>query len=305
MSTIPTPAQFTPEDFARLREIRAHHPEQIARALSERRQRHLLTDGRLFIIAADHPARGALGVGDDPLAMANRYDLLNRLAYALSHPGVDGVLATADVVDDLAVLGALENKVVVGSLNRGGLQHSVFEMDDRLSAYDLDSIQRQRLDFAKTLLRIDLQDPGTLTTLTLNREAVNRAHAAGIPIMIEPFITVRTEFGCVNQLTAPDMIRAIAIATGLGSSSAYTWLKIPVVPQMERVMQSTTLPTLILGGEVRGDQQRLYRRWEHAMTLPGVRGLVVGRSLLYPPDGDLGSAITTAASLVHGTEEDF
>ena len=37
------------------------------------------THGRLMMIAADHPARGALRAGDRPLAMADRADLLDRL----------------------------------------------------------------------------------------------------------------------------------------------------------------------------------------------------------------------------------
>ena len=36
--------------------------------------------------------------------------------------GVDGVLGTADILEDLLVMGALEDKVVFASMNRGGLQ---------------------------------------------------------------------------------------------------------------------------------------------------------------------------------------
>ncbi len=36
------------------------------------------------------------------------------------------------------------------------------------------------------------------------------------------------------------------------------------------------------------------------MSLPAVRGLVVGRALLYPPDGDVAGAVDIAAELVHG-----
>ena len=79
-------------------------------------------DGRLFIVAADHPARGALAVGKNATAMANRYDLLERMAIALSRPGVDGVLGTPDIIDDLAALGLLDDKIIVGSMNRGGLR---------------------------------------------------------------------------------------------------------------------------------------------------------------------------------------
>ena len=118
-------------------------------------------DGRLFIVAADHPARGALGVRGDALAMADRYDLLRRLVVALERPGVDGVLGTPDILEDLALLGALDGKVVVGSMNRGGLQGATFEMDDRFTAYSAAAIVDSGFDFAKLLVRINLEDAGT------------------------------------------------------------------------------------------------------------------------------------------------
>ena len=38
--------------------------------------------------------------------------------------------------------------------------------------------------------------------------------------------------------------------------------------------------------------------WQAALMLPSVRGLVVGRTMLYPPDGDVAAAVDTAVSLV-------
>ena len=87
-----------------------------------------------MIVAADHPARGALAVGSRPTAMNSRTDLLDRLRAALADPGVDGVLATSDILDDLLLLGALEDKVVFSSMNRGGLAGAQFELDDRMTA---------------------------------------------------------------------------------------------------------------------------------------------------------------------------
>lgn len=289
-----------PERFAELRYLRAAEPHRVAQALAERERRPLLSDaGRLFIVAADHPARGALGVGDDPMAMADRYDLLDRLALALSRPGVDGVLGTPDIIDDLVLLGALDDKVVVGSMNRGGLRGSSFEFDDRFTGYDIPSIVRDRLDFAKTLLRVNLEDPATVATLEANARAVSAAAAARVPIMLEPFLSEWRDGAAANLLDADSVIRSVAIASGLGDSSAYTWMKLPVVPEMDRVMESTTLPTLLLGGDRATDPDATYAAWEQALTLPGVRGLVVGRTLIYPPDGDVEAAVDTAAALVH------
>jgi hypothetical protein len=69
---------------------------------------------------------------------------------------------------------------------------------------------------------------------------------------------------------------------------------------MDTVMAATTLPTLLLGGDPDESPEETYAVWEKALALPGVRGLVVGRTLLYPPDGDVAAAVDTAARLVHG-----
>ncbi|TFB65190.1 class I fructose-bisphosphate aldolase [Cryobacterium sp. Hz9] len=288
-------------DFDALRHTRAAHPERIGEILASRTRRDLIQgDGRLFIVAADHRARGALGVRKDATAMANRYALLESLATALSRPGVDGVLGTPDIIDDLALLGRLDDKIVVASMNRGGLWGSSFEMDDRYTAYDIDKIKRDRLDFAKNLVRINLEDAGSLATLEATALAVSEAAAAGIPIMLEPFMSSWVDGRVKNDLTADAVILSIAIAEGLGNSSAYSWLKLPVVADMARVMAATTLPTLLLGGDPVGDQTETFESWRNALELPGVRGLVVGRSLLYPRDGHVEAAIDTAAELVHG-----
>jgi hypothetical protein len=70
-----------------------------------------------------------------------------------------------------------------------------------------------------------------------------------------------------------------------------------VVEDMERVAAATTLPTLLLGGEVARDQDATFARWGKALAAPNVLGLVVGRSLLYPPDDDVAGAVDAAAGL--------
>jgi hypothetical protein len=115
-----------------LADTRATRPSAVA-DLAARRVRpasFLGPTGKLMVIAADHPARGALRAGSDPLAMADRTDLLERMCLALDRPEVNGVLGTADILEDLLLLGALDGKVVVGSMNRGGLAGTTFEIDD-------------------------------------------------------------------------------------------------------------------------------------------------------------------------------
>ncbi|MFE7960861.1 deoxyribose-phosphate aldolase [Streptomyces sp. NPDC057413] len=282
--------------------VRARHPEAVAEAAARRVRRPLLNDsGRLMIVAADHPARGALGVGGHGLAMANRADLLRRLCVALSRPGVDGVLATADILEDLLLLGVLDGKVVMGSMNRGGLAGAAFEMDDRFTGHRAADLARLRFDAGKLLLRIDYDDPGSLTTLEATARAIDEMAAVRLPVFVEPFLTRRVAGRVRNDLSAQAVTRSIAIASGLGGTSAYTWLKLPVTEDpddMGEVLQTSTLPAVLLGGEVGEDQDAAYERWRKALRLPTVHGMVVGRSLLYPAAGSVEEAVDTAVGLL-------
>jgi hypothetical protein len=284
-----------------LTEVRAREPGRIAAAWASRTRRPLLReDGRLLLVAADHPARGALGVRDDAMAMGSRIELLDRLSTAVSRPGVDGVLGTPDILDDLLLMGALEDRVVIGSMNRGGLQGATFELDDRFTGYTGAEIEARGLEGGKMLTRVCLGDPGTAATLEATGRAVTDLAQRRLMAMIEPFMSVRDGDRVRNLLDADNTIKSINIASGLGASSAYTWMKLPVVEDLERVMEATTMPTLLLGGDPSGEPEDTYASWDKALELPSVRGLVVGRALLFPPDRDVAAAVDTAVDLVHG-----
>jgi hypothetical protein len=288
------------DHLKKILDVRTRRPQAIAEAAAARKRRASLLGehNQLFIIAADHPARGALRAGDRPMAMADRADLLERMSLALSRPGVDGVLGTADIIEDLLLLGALDNKIAVASMNRGGLQGAAFEMDDRFTCYSAASIVAGNLDAGKMLLRIDPDDPATAQTLEACANAVNELTEAHLPVMIEPFMMMRDSSGRHNDLSPAAVIRSVVIAAGLGTTSAYTWLKLPVVAEMERVAEASTQPLLLLGGDPSVDQDAMFDSWKQALALPTVRGLVVGRSLLYPSVGDVATAVDTAVSLL-------
>jgi DhnA family fructose-bisphosphate aldolase class Ia len=288
------------ERYQTVVEARTRRPEAIAQAAARRsRPRSLFNEhGRLMMIAADHPARGALRAGERALAMADRVELLDRLCLALSRPGVNGVLGTPDILEDLLLLGALEDTVVVGSMNRGGLAGTVFEIDDRFTAYDAAGLARDGFEGGKMLLRIDPDDPSTVATVEACGRAVSELAAHRLLAMVEPFISHRVDGRVRIDLGAEASIRAMTVAAGIGNTSAYTWLKVPVVEDMERVMAATTLPALLLGGEVSTAQDAAFESWRKALKLPTVQGLVIGRSLLYPPDDDVAAAVDTAVGLL-------
>jgi hypothetical protein len=287
-------------DVGHLVTTRVREPGRIAELAAARTRPTSLVGatGRLMLVAADHPARGALGAGSDPLAMAHRGDLLGRLATALARPGVDGVLGTPDILDDLLLMGALEDKVVIGSMNRGGLAGTVFELDDRFTAYDAEQIDRVGLQGGKMLLRIDPDDPASVVTLESCARAISELADRGLMAMLEPFISHRVDGRVRNDLSTEAVVRSAAVGAGLGRSSAHTWLKLPVIDDMDPVLDSTSLPVLLLGGEVSADQDAQFARWEKTLAHPQVRGMVVGRSLLYPPDGNVAAAVDTVLEMM-------
>ncbi|MFH5880147.1 deoxyribose-phosphate aldolase [Arthrobacter sp. NA-172] len=293
-----------PRRYEHLSAIRLEDPDAVARAAAARRRHPGLKYGvQNFIVAADHPARGALSVGNDPTAMADRRTLLDRLQIALANPAVDGVLASPDIMDDLLLLGALEGKLVFGSMNRGGLAGLVNEIDDRFTGHTAAALDALGADGGKMLTRICLGDPDTASILDATAKAVDSLAARKLIAMVEPFLSVREANGKVrNDLSADAVIKSVAIAQGLGSTSAYTWMKLPVVAEMERVMAATTLPTVLLGGDPDAGQDEVFASWQAALALPGVQGLTVGRTLLYPADGDVAGAVATAASLLKTPE---
>jgi hypothetical protein len=297
---------LTDEQWHGLLATRAAEPGAVAKAYAARRRpgRILSERGTLFLVAADHPARGALASGGDPMAMADRRSLLARLVEALGHPDVDGVLGTPDVVEELLLLGALEDKVVIGSMNRGGLDGATWTMDDRFTGYDAASIAECGLEGGKMLLRIDDADDGTAETLEGCAAAVTDLAAHGLMAMVEPLPYHREPDGSLRMLKdAPSLARAVAIASGLGTTSAYTWLKMPSCDQPEAVFATTTLPCVVLGGVPDPDPAKDLASWGRSLTQPAVRGLVVGRALLYPPDGDVRAAVDAAAQVLRAAGE--
>ncbi|MDI5980385.1 Cgl0159 family (beta/alpha)8-fold protein [Amycolatopsis magusensis] len=288
------------DHWRELLRVRATDPGAVNRAYAARRRRERLLSpsGTLFLVAADHPARGALGVGDDPMAMADRRSLLARLLIALENPAVDGILGTPDVVEELLLLDALHDKIVIGSMNRGGLAGADWEIDDRFTAYTARSIADFRLDGGKLLLRLVDTDPGTVPTLQASAEAVTELASYGLMAMVEPLPYQRDGAGkLVLQRDSASLARAVTVASGLGVTSAHTWLKLPA-PQDPVMLDATTLPVVVLGGVPSGDPAADLASWGAALRHDVVRGLVVGRSLLYPPDGDVGGAVDAAARVL-------
>jgi len=135
----------------------AHAPPQaIAEAAARRPSPDSLlgADEPDFHHRRDHPARGALRGGDRAMAMADRADLLERMSLALARPGVERRARPPRTFEDCCCSARWTTRWSSAD-DRGGLAGTAFEMDDRFTGYDPDSIARMGSTAGKMLFRID------------------------------------------------------------------------------------------------------------------------------------------------------
>lgn len=297
--------------LARLTDIRVTDPEFSWRAARARELRPALApNGKLNLLAADHPARNVTRVGDDPLTMADRRDYLARIVRVLQSPRVDGVMATMDILEDLLAIDGLlrakslpallDGRVLIASLNRGGLAGSSWELDDPMTGTTPTACRDWRLDGAKILLRIDEEEPASLKTMLASAQAINETNALGIPMFLEPLPVRRDDKGYPVAKTSSALARIAGVASALGDSSRLLWLKLPYCENFAVVARATTLPILLLGGESAGDPRPFLQQLESAMCAgPNVRGALVGRNVLYPGGEDPLAMAEAAGAIVH------
>jgi len=295
----------------RLTDVRVQDPERGLRAACARKQRqHLTHDGRLNLLAADHPARRVVAVGDAPLAMASRRDYLARIVRVVLGGAVDGVMATMDILEELLLLhdlvraaggpAFLDDKLLIPSLNRGGLAGVCWEIDDPVTGATPQACADWRMDGAKLLLRLCDDEPRSLSTLKSCAEAIGALNRLGLPTFLEPLPVVRDKDGYRVLKETQALAEIVGVAAALGDSSRTLWLKLPYCKNYERVAGATTLPILLLGGPARGDARPLLDQVASGMAAgANVRGALVGRNVLYPGDGDPLEVAAAVNGIVH------
>ncbi len=289
-------------------EIRVDSPEVVIREAEGRKRRQTLTTkGKLTILAADHPGRRVTSSNENPLLMGDRVEYLGRILRVLTAGEVDGVMGTTDIIEELFIVNYLvkrnggpsflDEKVIVGSMNRGGLAGASFEMDDRLTSFTAERIHKLGLDGAKTMFRVEDSEEYSLRTIAYNVQAINQLNPFGIPIFVEP-LPIKKEDGKYKvQKKAEPLIRTIGVASALGDSSMNVWLKVPYCEGYEKVVRATTLPLLMLGGESSGDPTRVIEEFASGMRAgKNVRGALVGRNVIFPGNDDP----RAVASAIHG-----
>ncbi|NMB46180.1 MAG: hypothetical protein GX998_07170 [Firmicutes bacterium] len=304
---------FTEEMVALLTETRIYRPHLIEEAAEKRvRRSELTTNGKLVILAADHPARNVTSVGGDPVGMGERLDYLGRVLRVMAASDIDGVMATPEIIEDLLLVdyllkenggsGILDHRILIGCMNRSGLAGVEYEMEDRMTAFTAERMHRLGMDGAKMMFRLDMgrYSRYSIQTISYCADAINRCNALGLPVFLEPLPVVKTPDGYQVNMNANALIKTIGIGAGLGDSSARLWLKIPYVPEYYRVVRATTLPVLMLGGASKGNPIYTIQDFERGMGEGhNVRGAMVGRNVLYPGKDDPAAVAEAVCDVVH------
>ena len=298
----------TADHMQALTDLRVNKPERVFEIAKERSRRpQLTTDGKLNIIACDHPARRVTAIGDFPFAMADRQDYLGRMVRVLANDACDGIMATMDILEELLLLQEitgqrfLDNKLMVGSINRGGLDKSLWEMDDPGTGITPETCAEWNLDGAKLLLRLCDDDQYSLKTVQMCADMITRLNAQKLPTFLEPLPVENTPAGFRVIKKAEDLCKITGVASALGDSSRYLWLKLPFCEQFEHVAKSTTLPILLLGGDATGEPSETVDTIRQAMRAGhNVRGVMLGRNALYPGAADPLDVAREIHAVIHG-----
>ncbi len=306
---------LTDDLWDKLADLRVKHPTLIQERMEKRKQRKTIApNGKLVILAADHPARMVTNVGQEPTAMGNRFDYLGRCARVLMASAVDGIMATADVIEDLFLLDSLyeekngksflDHRVLIACMNRSGLAGAKYELLDRMTAYrDVKKIKSLKLDGAKLLMRLAIPDPYdryAIQTMEECARSIEACNEENMPVFLEPLPVQQIDGNYKLVFEADALIKVMGVATGLSHSSANLWLKIPYVKDYHRVAHAFSGPILMLGGESTGNPVGVIEQFECGMGEgENVRGALVGRNVLYPGADDPAATAAAVCAVVY------
>lgn len=267
-------------------------------------------DGKLTILAADHPARRIVSSGDEPLIMGDRLSYLGRLLRVITSPEFDGIMGTPDIIEDLFIVNHLlrggggpsflDGKVILGCMNRGGLSGVVFEMDDTFTAFTAESIKEMGLDGSKIMFRLEVGSQESGKTIMYCVNAINECNALGVTTFLEPLPVEKTDEGYSILKNAEDMVKIVGIASALGGTSMNTWLKLPYCENYELVAGASTLPKLMLGGSSKGNPTPTIAEFVNGMKAGNsIRGALVGRNVHHPGVDDPRAVALAINGVVH------
>jgi hypothetical protein len=263
------------------------------------------------ILATDHPGRRVTNLGVDPLIMGNRHSYLARALRVLTTPGCDGIMGTTDFMEDLLIVNALvresgatsliDDKVLIGCMNRGGHAGVVGEIDDRFTCFTARQLKRLHFEGGKMMYRLDPADERSIKAISDCAQAITELYREDLYAFVEPMSVQRNKNGAYDTVkTVEALVRDTGAAAALGESSARMYLKLSYTEGYERVARATTLPILMLGGPAREDATSILKDFAAGMGAgANIRGVMVGRNVSFASKEDPRALAAAVCGIVH------
>lgn len=279
------------EFFCRLNELKAFHPEVVMQE-AERREKSGYPHKKLVFAAADHNARMINEYKGNPIGLGNRRQYLSRLIRMLESDQVDGIEAAPDIIEELLFANyllrqdgkkeILKGKMLVGTVNRGGLKNTVWEMDDMRTCFTVERIAALRMDGVKFMIRINPSDERSGKTVLYGAETVNQACSYGLPVFIEALF-VDTENGALKmKLDSESLCKVVGVVGALGCTSAAKWIEVPLNDEYQVPVGATACPVLVVPDEREEDDLAVIREYTEQIGVSyQVRGILLGRNVMF------------------------
>ena len=279
------------EVFLKLNEIKAFHPEIILEETAKR-EKPGFPHKHLVFAAADHNARMINEYKGNPIGLSNRREYLTRLVRMLQSDSIDGIEATPDIIEDLIIINRirresgekdfLKGKMLVGTVNRGGLKNTVWEMDDMPACFTVDRIHKLNMDGVKFMIRLNPMDERTKYTVRYCADAINAAESYGLPIFIEALYVETTEKGFAMKTDSESLCKVVGVVGALGCTGANKWIEVPLNQEYHIPVGATTCPVLVVPDEVENEPEAVVKEYTKEIGIAGnVRGILLGRNVMY------------------------
>lgn len=273
--------------WSRIVTHRVQRPDAIIDRLTSRRRpaRPVPVDGQLVLLACNHnrDPRNGLPV--------SRRELLDRIVEALSVSEVDGVIGSADLLEELTLLNVLEHRLAFCSA--AGPCGGVGSTTIAASQFD-GAVLSHRWP---TLPDASAKAPFVTGTKPWCVAAdVAEAAAQDLPTILDVSLSHeggRAEFDISwDQWIDPITAAAAAIATGPG-----VWMTIPAIAGLGHVAEATGFPILVRDTEVPISPSAWQQFFETELPMT-VCGMVPGASVLFPLEGSVAEASATIAKAI-------
>lgn len=225
----------------------------------ERRLKRIFQeDGNAFVVACDH------GMINGP--MEGIMDMEETLR-AVVQGGADGIMATYGTVRRYPEIMAATG-LVLRIDGAASLQCPVEGSGDAFYSVD-DALRLGAEALCVTTFTWTKWEEHMLKVLA---ETIRKGHEWGIPVMAE---MMPGGFGAAPEFRTTEAIsHAARVAAELGAD----WVKVPFCDRFDRVVESSYVPVVVLGGPNDPDKRKTLEIVKQSMD-QGARGATIGRNI--------------------------